>query len=103
MEINGRPRRVKFSWAIKYYFAVVQLANEIDSSLQVSTANRVSRTALNSIFSFIKMSDRALKFVYLFCQTGTFLFLLNRTSPSSSCTYCKHRFSRIELLQYVEP
>jgi hypothetical protein len=39
-------------------------------------------TALN--FSFIKMSDRNLKFVYLFCQTSTFLFLLNRTSPSFS-------------------
>ena len=29
--------------------------------------------SLNSVFSFIKMSDRDLKFVYLFCQTDTFL------------------------------
>jgi hypothetical protein len=32
--------------------------------------------ALNSVFSFIKMSDRDLKFVYLFCQTDTFLFII---------------------------
>jgi len=32
--------------------------------------------ALNSVFRFIKMSDRDLKFVYLFCQTGTFPFEL---------------------------
>ena len=32
--------------------------------------------ALISIFSFIKMSDRDLKFVYLFCQTDTFLFVI---------------------------
>ena len=32
--------------------------------------------ALNSVFSFIKMSDRDLKFVYLFCQTDTFLFVI---------------------------
>ena len=32
--------------------------------------------ALNSVFSFIKMSDRDLKFVYLFCQTDMFLFVI---------------------------
>ena len=32
--------------------------------------------ALDSVFSFIKMSDRDLKFVYLFCQTDTFLFVI---------------------------
>ena len=32
--------------------------------------------ALNSVFSFIKMSDRDLKFVYLFCQTDKFLFVI---------------------------
>jgi hypothetical protein len=32
--------------------------------------------ALNSVFSLIKMSDRDLKFVYLFCQTDTFLFVI---------------------------
>ena len=31
---------------------------------------------LNSVFNFIKMSDRDLKFVYLFCQTDTFLFVI---------------------------
>jgi len=43
---------------------------------QVFIAYGVSRTALNSVFRFIKMSDRDLKFVYLFCQTGTFPFEL---------------------------
>jgi hypothetical protein len=32
--------------------------------------------ALNSVFGFIKMSDRDLKFVYLFCQTDAFLFVI---------------------------
>jgi hypothetical protein len=32
--------------------------------------------ALNSVYSFIKMSDRDLKFVYLFCQTDMFLFVI---------------------------
>ena len=32
--------------------------------------------ALYSIFSFIKMPDRDLKFVYFFCQTDTFLFVI---------------------------
>jgi hypothetical protein len=32
--------------------------------------------SLNSVYSFIKMSDRDLKFVYLFCQTDTFLFVI---------------------------
>jgi hypothetical protein len=41
----------------KYYFVIVQLAIEI-YSLPVSTANGIK-------FSFIKMSDRDLKFVYL--------------------------------------
>jgi hypothetical protein len=49
------------------YFVVVQLAIEIHS-LPVSTANGIK-------FSFIKMSDRDLKYVYLFCQTDTFLFV----------------------------
>jgi hypothetical protein len=48
--------------------------------------------ALNSVFSFIKMSDRDLKFVYLFCQANTFLFvigdrhgsLINRTDRYSA-------------------
>ena len=69
---------------------------------QVSAANRVYRNGIKLHLSFIKMSDRNLKFVYLFCQTGTFLFLLNRTSPSSSYMYCKHPFSRNEHLQYME-
>jgi hypothetical protein len=51
----------------KYYFVVVQLSIEI-YSLPVSTANGIK-------FSFIKMSDRDLKFVYLFCQTDTFLYV----------------------------
>ena len=45
--------------------------------------------ALDSVFSFIKMSDRDLKFVYLFCQTGTFLFVIE-----TSIRKCKHPFSR---------
>ena len=105
IEINGRPvghGENNFSWAIKYYFEVVQLVNEIYSSLQVSAANRVYRNGIKFRFSFIKMSDRKLNFFYLFCQIGTFLFLLNRTSPSSSYTYCKHPFSRNEHLQYME-
>ena len=53
--------------------------------------------ALNSIFSFIKMSDRDLKFVYLFCQTDTFLFVIE--TPMHKC---KHPFSRDEHLQNVE-
>ena len=47
---------------------VVQLTIEI-RSLPVSTANGIK-------FSFIKMSDRDLKFAYLFCQTDTFLFVI---------------------------
>jgi hypothetical protein len=46
---------------------------EIYSSLQVFITNGVSRTALNSVFSFIKMSYRDLKCVYLFCQTDMLL------------------------------
>jgi hypothetical protein len=52
----------------KYYFVVVQLAIEI-YSLPFPTANGIK-------FSFIKMSDRDLIFVYLFCQTDTFLFVI---------------------------
>jgi hypothetical protein len=49
--------------------------------------------ALNSVFSFIKMSDRDLKFVYIFCQTDTFLFVIE--TPIHKC---KHPFSRNEHL-----
>jgi hypothetical protein len=48
--------------------------------------------ALNSVFSFIKMSDRDFKFVYLFCQTDTFLFVIE--TPMRKC---KHPFSRNEV------
>ena len=41
--------------------------------------------ALNSVFSFIKMSDRDLKFVYLFCQTDTFLFVIE--TPIRKCKH----------------
>ena len=54
----------------KYYFVVVQLAIEI-YLLPVSTANGIKFR-----FQFIKMSDRDLKFVYLFCQTDMFLFVI---------------------------
>ena len=53
--------------------------------------------ALNSVFSFIKMSDRDLKFAYLFCQTDTFLFVIE-----TPIRKCKHPFSRSEHLQNVE-
>ena len=53
--------------------------------------------ALNSVFSFIKMSDRDLKFVYLICQTDTFLFVIE--TPMRKC---KHPFSWNEHLQNVE-
>ena len=53
--------------------------------------------ALNSVFSFIKMSDRDLKFVYLFCQTNTFLFVIE-----TPIRKCKHPLSRNEHLQNVE-
>ena len=46
-------------------------------------------------FSFIKMSDRDLKFVYLFCQTDTFLFVIE-----TPIRKCKHPFNRN--LQNVE-
>ena len=72
----------------KYYFVVVQLAIAI-YSLPVSTANGIK-------FSFIKMSDRDLKFVYLFCQTDTFLFVIE-----NPICKCKHPFSRNEHLQNV--
>ena len=53
-----------------YKLTVAQLMIKI-----YSTANGVSRTALISVFSFIKMSGR-LEFVYLvFCQTGNELEL----------------------------
>jgi hypothetical protein len=42
------------------------------------------------------MSDRDLKFVYLFCQTDTFLFVIE--TPMRKC---KHPFSRNEHLQNV--
>ena len=73
----------------KYYFEVVQLAIEI-YSLPVSTANGIK-------FSFIKMSDWDLKFVYLLCQTNTFLFVIE-----TPIRKCKHPFSRNEHLQNVE-
>ena len=59
-------------------------------SLPVSTTNGIK-------FSFIKMSDRDLKFVYLFCQTDTFLFVIENPIRK-----CKHPFSRNEHLQNVE-
>jgi hypothetical protein len=34
---------------------------------------------------FIKMSDRDLKFVYLFCQTDTFLFVIE--TPIRKCKH----------------
>ena len=43
---------------------------------EVFIANGVSRTVFNSVFRFIETSDRDLKFVYLFCQYGTFPFEL---------------------------
>ena len=61
---------------------VVQLAIEI-YSLPVSTANGIKFR-----FQFIKMSDRDLKFVYLFCQTDTFLFVIE--TPIG-----KHPFSKL--------
>jgi hypothetical protein len=64
----------------KYYFVVVQLTIEI-YSLPVSTANGIK-------FSFIKMSDRDLKFVYLFCRTDTFLFVIENPIRK-----CKHLLS----------
>ena len=56
-----------------YKSTVTQLVIEI-----YSTANGVFRTALISVLSIIKMSDRDLKFVYLFCQTGMFQILINQ-------------------------
>ena len=53
--------------------------------------------ALNSVFSFIKMSDWDLKFVYLFCQIDMFLFVIE--TPMRKC---KHPFSRNQHLQNVE-
>jgi hypothetical protein len=53
--------------------------------------------ALNSVFSLIKMSDRDLKFVYLFCQTDTFLFVIE-----TPIRKCKHPFGRNEHLRNVE-
>jgi len=46
--------------------------------------------ALNSVFSFIKMSDKDLKFVYLFCQTDTFLFIIE-----TPIRKCKHPLSQV--------
>jgi hypothetical protein len=37
------------------------------------------------IFSFIEMSDRDLKFVYLFSQTDTFLFVIE--TPIRKCKH----------------
>jgi hypothetical protein len=62
----------------KYYFVVVQLAIEI-YSLPVSTANGIKFR-----FQFIKMSDRDLKFVYLFCQTETTWIFIKRGLSFSS-------------------
>jgi hypothetical protein len=61
----------------KYYFVVVQLAIGI-YLLPVSTANGIKFR-----FQLIKMSDRDLKFVYLFCQTDTFLFVIE--TPIGKC------------------
>jgi hypothetical protein len=58
----------------------------------VSTANGIKFR-----FQFIKMSDRDLKFVYLFCQTDTFLFVIETLIRK-----CKHPFSRNEHLQNME-
>ena len=63
---------------------VVQLAIEI-YLLPVSTANGIKFR-----FQLIKMSDRDLKFVYLFCQTDTFLFVIE--TPIGKC---KHPFSKL--------
>ena len=58
-----------------YKLTVTQLVIEI-----YSIANGVSRTTLNSVYSFIKKSDRDLKFVYLFCPMVTFPFVINWNS-----------------------
>ena len=73
-QINGRPRLVKFQLDDQILLNGSQI--EIYSSLQVSTANRVSRMALNSTFSFFKMSDRL--FINYSVKTGTFPFVINR-------------------------
>ena len=58
--------------------------------------------ALNSVFSFIKMSDRDLKFVYLFCQTDTFLFVIE-TKFVSVGTTCKYVINWLNLLLFLIP
>ena len=63
MEINGRPWRVKF-----------QLGDQI-----LLCGRPVGEWNLFITPKFPLPTD----FVYLFCQTGIFIFLLNRTSPSS--------------------
>ena len=55
--------------------------------------------ALNSVFSFIKMSDRDLKFVYLLSDRH--VPLCNRNSYTN-VRKCKHPFSRNQHLQNVE-
>jgi hypothetical protein len=61
-----------------------ELAIEI-YSLPVSTVNGIKFR-----FQFIKMSDRDLKFVYLFCQTDMFLFVIE--TPIGKF---KHPFSKL--------
>jgi hypothetical protein len=50
-----------------------------------------------AIYKSYHLTDRDLKFVYLFCQTDTFLFVIE--TPMRKC---KHPFSRNEHLQNVE-
>ena len=63
-------------------------------SLLVSTAN-----ALNSVFSFIKMSDRLE--ICLFILSDRHVPLCNRNSYTN-VRKCKHPFSRNQHLQNVE-
>ena len=92
VNITQSWRKLFFSWPLclsqcpsrKYYFVVVQLTIEI-YSLPVSNANGIKFR-----FQFIKMSDRDLKFVYLFCQTDMFLFVIE--TPIGKC---KHSFSKL--------
>ena len=56
--------------------------------------------ALNSVFSFIKMSDRDLKFVYLICQTDTFLFVIE--TPIRKCKRATAKRGTLKLKYITE-
>jgi hypothetical protein len=66
---------------------LILVENIKDRRLKFIPSQFALTMALNSVFSFIKMSDRDLKFVFLFCQTDTFLFVIETRK-------CKHPFSR---------